>query len=188
MCSFANCARRSIALHPRTPSFTRATASATSSRRSRSSGDDGSTPRATLAEIRTRVEALIERQAALWDRELVPALAAEGIVVAAVADLTPDERAELGARFEQEVYPVLTPLAVGPGQPFPYISALSVSLAVFVRDPDSGEERLARVKVPEGLPRFMEVGDRGLFVPLEDVIAHSLGSLFPQMEVSQPTV
>ena len=150
--------------------------------------DDGSTPRATLAEIRKRVEALIERQAALWDRDLVPALAAEGIVVAAVADLTPEERAELEARFEQDVYPVLTPLAVGPGQPFPYISALSVSLAVFVRDPDSGEERLARVKVPEGLPRFMEVGGRGLFVPLEDVIAHYLGSLFPQMEISDRTV
>ena len=91
-------------------------------------------------------------------------------------------------RFEQDMYPVLTPLAVGPGQPFPYISALSLSLAVFVRDPDSGEERLARVKVPEGLPRFMEVGGRGLFVPLEDVIAHFLGSLFPQMEISEPTV
>ena len=83
---------------------------------------------------------------------------------------------------------MLTPLAVGPGQPFPYISALSLSLAVFVRDPESGEERLARVKVPEGLPRFIEIGDRGLFVPLEDVIAHFLGSLFPQMEISEPTV
>ena len=83
---------------------------------------------------------------------------------------------------------MLTPLAVGPGQPFPYISALSLSLAVFVRDPDTGEERLARVKVPEGLPRFMEVGARGVFVPLEDVIAHFLGSLFPQMEISEPTI
>ena len=83
---------------------------------------------------------------------------------------------------------MLTPLAVGPGQPFPYISALSLSLAVFVRDPETGEERLARVKVPEGLPRFMEVGARGVFVPLEDVIAHFLGSLFPQMELSEPTV
>ena len=78
-------------------------------------------------------------------------------------ELTEEELVELAARFEQEVYPVLTPLAVGPGQPFPYISALSLSLAVFVRDPDTGEERLARVKVPEGLPRFMEVGRaRGL--------------------------
>ena len=149
---------------------------------------DGRTPRAALAEIRKRVEALNERQTQLWSRELCPALAREGIVVTGVAELTEEELVELAARFEQEVYPVLTPLAVGPGQPFPYISALSLSLAVFVRDPDTGEERLARVKVPEGLPRFMEVGARGVFVPLEDVIAHFLGSLFPQMEVSEPTV
>ena len=150
--------------------------------------EDGRTPRAALAEIRKRVEALNERQTRLWSRDLCPALAREGIVVAGVEELTEEELVELAARFEQEVYPVLTPLAVGPGQPFPYISALSLSLAVFVRDPDTGEERLARVKVPEGLPRFMEVGARGVFVPLEDVIAHFLGSLFPQMEVSEPTV
>src|SRR6478672_4037835 len=150
--------------------------------------EDGRTPRVMLAEIRKRVEALIEMQTRLWSRELCPALAKEGIVVTGVDQLTEEELIELAARFEQEVYPVLTPLAVGPGQPFPYISALSLSLAVFVRDPDSGEERLARVKVPEGLPRFMEVGGRGLFVPLEDVIAYFLGSLFPQMEISEPTV
>ena len=150
--------------------------------------EDGRTPRAALAEIRKRVEALNERQTRLWSRDLCPALAREGIVVTGVVELTEEELVELAARFEQEVYPVLTPLAVGPGQPFPYISALSLSLAVFVRDPDTGEERLARVKVPEGLPRFMEVGARGVFVPLEDVIAHFLGSLFPQMEVSEPTV
>jgi polyphosphate kinase len=74
---------------------------------------------------------------------------------------------------------VLTPLAVGPGQPFPYISGLSLSLAVFAADPDTGEERLARVKVPEGLPRFIEIGKRGLFVSLEQVIAHFLPALFP---------
>jgi polyphosphate kinase len=150
--------------------------------------EDGRTPRAALAEIRKRVEALNERQTRLWSHDLCPALAGEGIVVTGVAELTEEELVELAARFEQEVYPVLTPLAVGPGQPFPYISALSLSLAVFVRDPDTGEERLARVKVPEGLPRFMEVGARGVFVPLEDVIAHFLGSLFPQMELSEPTV
>ncbi len=149
--------------------------------------DDGRSPRATLAEVRKRVEALTARQAKLWDKELRPALAAEGIVVSAVADLSEEEHVELAARFAQDVYPVLTPLAVGPGQPFPYISALSLSLAVFVRDPDTGEERLARVKVPEGLPRFMEVGARGLYVPLEDVISHFLGSLFPQMEISEVT-
>ncbi len=78
---------------------------------------------------------------------------------------------------------MLTPLAVGPGQPFPYISGLSLSLGVFVRQPETGEERFARVKVPEGLPRFLELGERGLRMPLEHVIAHHLSSLFPQMEI-----
>jgi polyphosphate kinase len=78
---------------------------------------------------------------------------------------------------------VLTPLAVGPGQPFPYISGLSLSLGVSVRDPESGEVRFARVKVPEGLDRFVSVGERGLLVPLEDVISHFLDWLFPEMEV-----
>jgi polyphosphate kinase len=78
---------------------------------------------------------------------------------------------------------VLTPLAVGPGQPFPYISGLSLSLGIFVRDPESGEERFARVKVPEGFPRFVAIGRRGLLVSLEDVLAHNLGVLFPGMEL-----
>jgi polyphosphate kinase len=147
--------------------------------------DDGSTPRAMLAEIRRRVEALTARQAKLWAGDLVPALAAEGIRVGTIADCTDGELEELSARFRQDIYPVLTPLAVGPGQPFPYISALSLSLGVFVRDGETGEERLARVKVPEGLARFVEVGVRGLYVPLEDVIAHFLESLFPQMEIRE---
>ena len=78
---------------------------------------------------------------------------------------------------------MLTPLAVGPGQPFPYISALSISLGLFVADPETGEERFARVKVPEGLPRFFPVGRRGRFVPLERVLSHYLPELFPGMEI-----
>ena len=147
--------------------------------------DDGSTPRAMLAEIRTRVEELNARQAKLWADDLLPALAAEGVRIGTVADCSEEELAELSVRFRREIYPVLTPLAVGPGQPFPYISALSLSLGVFVRDAETGEERLARVKVPEGLDRFVEVGTRGLFLPLEDVIAHFLESLFPQMEIRE---
>jgi polyphosphate kinase len=150
--------------------------------------DDGRTPRQTLVEIRRRVEELVARQERLWSRELCPALAKEGIVVGTLEDCTDDERVEVAARFEQDIYPVLTPLAVGPGQPFPYISALSLSLAVFVRDPETGEERLARVKVPEGLPRFVEIGVRGLFIPMEDVISHFLSTLFPQMEISERAV
>jgi polyphosphate kinase len=146
---------------------------------------DGRTPKQALVQIRERVLELTERQARVWGRELAPALAGEGIVVGGVERCSKEELAELATRFEREIYPVLTPLAVGPGQPFPYISALSLSLVVVVRDPDSGEERLARVKVPEGLPRFLEVGGRGLFLPLEEVIAYFLPQLFPQMEIAE---
>ncbi len=146
---------------------------------------DGRTPRQTLAEARTRVLELYGQTAHLWAAELCPALAAEGIVVTRVGDLDEDERGELDVRFDREIYPVLTPLAVGPGQPFPYISPLSVSLALFVEDPDTGEERFARVKVPEGLPRFLPLGRRGHFVPLEQVLAHYLPRLFPGMEIRE---
>ena len=111
-------------------------------------------------------------QSRLWKRDLRPALAAEGITVGGIEDLGEKELEQLEKRFHREIYPVLTPLAVGPGQPFPYISGLSLSLAIFAEDPDVGEERFARVKIPEGLPRFFDVGGRGLHVPLEQIIAH----------------
>ena len=126
---------------------------------------------------------LTAAQAKLWRDELCPALAAEGIRIGSVGDATADELDELESHFARQIYPVLTPLAVGPGQPFPYISGLSLSLGVVVRDPESGEERFARVKVPEGLARFVSVGDRGLKIPLESAIEHFLPWLFPEMEV-----
>ncbi|MBA3375612.1 MAG: polyphosphate kinase 1 [Actinobacteria bacterium] len=144
---------------------------------------DGLTPYQALAQIRERVLDLASRQSRIWKRELCPALAAEGIVVGGIKDCQKKDLKELDQRFEREIYPVLTPLAVGPGQPFPYISGLSLSLAVFVADPESGEERLARVKIPEGLPRFLAVGRAGLYVPLEQVIAHFLARLFPGVAV-----
>jgi polyphosphate kinase len=144
---------------------------------------DGRTPRQTLDEAHVRVIELYRSQMELWAEQLRPALAAEGIVVSSVDDLLPEERAELDDRFQREIFPVLTPLAVGPGQPFPYISALSISLGLFVADPETGEERFARVKVPEGLPRFFPVGNRGRFVPLERVLSHYLPELFPGMEI-----
>jgi polyphosphate kinase len=149
---------------------------------------DGGTPQQTLAEARERVLALYAQQSRVWSRQLCPALAVEGIVISGVDELSASETAELERRYVEEVYPVLTPLAVGPGQPFPYISALSVSLAVFARDPESGEERFARVKVPEGLPRFLPVGDGGRLVPLEQVLTHFLPTLFPGMEVVEGSV
>jgi polyphosphate kinase len=146
---------------------------------------DGRTPTEALAQIRRRVTELAGRQSTLWQRELMPSLAEEDILVAAVDDLRKSEVEELTERFDRQIYAVLTPLAVGPGQPFPYISGLSLSLGLFVRDPETGEERFARVKVPELLPRFLPVGDRGMFLPLEDVIAHFLPQLFPKMEITE---
>jgi polyphosphate kinase len=144
---------------------------------------DGRTPQAALAEVHIRVAELTAAQSKLWRSALCPALADEGILVGSVSDATEEELAELESRYAQQIYPVLTPLAVGPGQPFPYISGLSLSLGVTVRDPETGEERFARVKVPETLPRFVAVGRRGLMIPLERVISHYLTWLFPGMEV-----
>jgi polyphosphate kinase len=146
---------------------------------------DGRSPQQALAEVRERVLALTQAQSDLWRRELRPALAAEGIFVGTVDDAADAELHELETTFAQRIYPVLTPLAVGPGQPFPYISGLSLSLGVIVRDVETGEERFARVKVPEGLPRFISVGARGLYVPLENVISHFLDRLFPEMEIAE---
>ncbi len=146
---------------------------------------DGRTPHQALAEIRGSVLDLTAQQSALWRDKLCPALAAEGILVGGVEDATETERTELEQVFTRQIFPVLTPLAVGPGQPFPYISGLSLSLGLLVRDPEAGEERFARVKVPEGLDRFVSIGTRGLLVPLESVLSHFLPRLFPEMEVVQ---
>ena len=144
---------------------------------------DGRTPQQTLVEIRRSAVELTAEQTRLWRDTLGPALAVEGILVGTVDDATDAERAELARVFARQIFPVLTPLAVGPGQPFPYISGLSLSLGLQVRDPEAGEERFARVKVPEGLDRFVSIGTRGLLIPLEQVIAHFLDELFPEMEV-----
>jgi polyphosphate kinase len=149
---------------------------------------DGLTSQQALAQIRERVIELLARQAKVWKRDLRPALASEGIVIGAVEDCTEKELHKLAVRFEREIYPVLTPLGVGSGQPFPYISGLSLSLAVLALDPETGEERFARVKVPEGLPRFLEVGRRPVLLPLEQVIAHFLPMLFPGMEIAERAV
>jgi polyphosphate kinase len=149
---------------------------------------DGLTPQQALGAVTSRARALTDRQAELWASALQPALAEEGIVLGGVADCTPAELDELTERFDREIFPVLTPLGVGPGQPFPYISGLSLSLGVLVEDPKTGETRFARVKVPEGLPRFQAVGSRGLFVPLEEVIEHFLPRLFVGMEIVESAV
>lgn len=147
------------------------------------SSADGMTAAEALSDIRMRALFMVKNQTRLWQSEILPRLAEAGILIGRVADLSPAELSELESKFRDELYPVLTPLAVGPGQPFPYISGLSLSLGLFVRDPANGEERFARVKVPEGLPRFVTVGGRHTMIPLEDVIGHFLGYLFPGVEI-----
>ena len=145
---------------------------------------DGRTPSQTIDAIRETVREHISRQGAVLDRELRPALTEHGIRIVGVGDVSAEERAALDERFRRQIFPVLTPLAVGLGRPFPYISNLSLSVGVVVRDPVGGLEAFARVKVPkEMLPRFVPVGDGKTFVPLEDLIAKNLDALFPGMEI-----
>ena len=145
---------------------------------------DGVRPRQQLADIRERVLALVERQDRLVLDVLLPELVSDGIAVVRYRDIGEDEREELIAYFEQHVYPVLTPLAVDPGHPFPMISNLSLNIAVTVTDEHTSEERNARIKVPSSLPRFMRVGE-SRWVLLEDLIMSNLQHLFPGMNVGR---
>ena len=147
---------------------------------------DGRTPLQQLQAIHDRVERMLQDMASCFRDDLLPALAAAGIRLLVLAELAPEERSSLAEMFAREIYPVLTPLAFDPGHPFPYISNLSLSLAVVVRTPE-GVERFARVKVPDVLPRLVQipaVNGSGLrFVWLEDLISANLGMLFPGMDV-----
>ncbi len=150
-------------------------------------GLDGRRPTETINAIRERVVGLLERQSDCLDH-LRPALEEHGIRIVGIDDLDEAQRADVQARFRRQIFPVLTPLAVGLGRPFPYISNLSLSLAVLVRDPVTQTELFARVKVPkEMLPRFVTVGDaqgdEATFVLLEEVIAANLDALFPGMQI-----
>lgn len=140
-------------------------------------------PAELLLAIEKRVNELLQLQRRCLTDDLLPALSAHGVKLVTMNDLTPADWLVVDAFFESQVFPVLTPLAVDPGHPFPYISNLSLSLAVRVRDPQSGVEHFARVKVPKSLARWVPAGKTGQFVPIEDVIGVNLGSLFPGMEV-----
>ncbi|HYH34161.1 MAG TPA: RNA degradosome polyphosphate kinase [Nocardioides sp.] len=144
----------------------------------------GMLPREELEAIWAETRRLTQRHADLFRDEIVPALAAEGIQLVRWEELDKDEQKRCKRLFRDRVFPVLTPLAVDPAHPFPYISGLSLNLAVLVRDPDTGKEHFARVKVPPSFARFVPLGDQR-FVPLEDVIAEHLKKLFPGMEVLQ---
>ena len=136
-----------------------------------------------LRAIRERVEELVTLQAAVFTKEVAPALQEAGVEFVDWTDLDDEARSQLTLEFDDRIFPVLTPLAVDPSHPFPYISSLSLNLAVVVRDATSGEQRFARVKVPPLLPRFVAVPGTSRFVALEQVIAAHLDALFPGMEV-----
>src|SRR5271165_4742819 len=149
---------------------------------------DGRTPSETIALIRERVLGLGRRLTDCFEGHLRPGLADHDIHLVGVRELDEERRSQLAKHFQKTIFPALTPLAVAPGRPFPYISNLSLSLAVLVRDPVTDQTVFARVKVPtEILPRFVAVKQPApapaLFVPLEDVIAHHLDALFPAMEI-----
>ncbi len=155
---------------------------------------DGLTPQAQLDVVREQLQPIVTKQHQFFEQELRPLLATHGIHLLSFNDLHPDQQAYLGRYYEDQIFPILTPLAVDPAHPFPYISSLSLNLAVLVRDPETGREHFARVKVPNGLPRFVTLPSelksleshqnaRWIGVPLEEVIAHNLESLFPCMAI-----
>jgi polyphosphate kinase len=144
---------------------------------------DGRSPQEQLRAIRVRMETLVRRESSIFLGQLVPALAAAGVRLCGWDELDDADREHLDGVFERMIFPVLTPLAVDPAHPFPYISNLSLNLAVMVVDPATGEQRFARVKVPPLLPRFVMMPDGERFVPVEQVIAAHLDALFPDMLV-----
>ncbi|WP_448627319.1 RNA degradosome polyphosphate kinase [Geodermatophilus sp. URMC 64] len=147
---------------------------------------DGLTIREQLSRVTERTQDLVHRHANVFLKDVAPRLEETGIRIVHWEDLADTEAKRLREYFRDQVFPVLTPLAVDPAHPFPYISGLSLNLAVSVRDAESGSAHFARVKVPNNVPRFVPVGSTGggsTFLPLEDLIAAHLPQLFPGLEV-----
>jgi polyphosphate kinase len=147
---------------------------------------DGLTIREQLDLVTERTQHLVQRHADVFLMDITPRLEEAGIRILHWEDMADDDARRLREYFRDQVFPVLTPLAVDPAHPFPYISGLSLNLAVMVRDPDGGGTHFARVKVPNNVPRFVQVGPVGetaTFLPLEDLIAAHLPQLFPGLEV-----
>ena len=147
---------------------------------------DGMSIREQLSQIAQRTQDLVHRHGNCFAKDVVPRLEEQGIRVVHWEELDEPEARRLREYFRDQVFPVLTPLAVDPAHPFPYISGLSLNLAVSVRDPENGAPRFARIKVPNNVPRFVRVRpreDEATFLPLEDLIAAHLGLLFPGLDV-----
>ena len=157
---------------------------------------DGRSPAEQLKAVSERLRPMVKQQHQHFEQALRPQLAAKGVYLLDYMDLNQEQRIYLQRYFEEQIFPVLTPLAVDPGHPFPYISNLSLNLAVVVKDSETEEEHFARVKVPKVLPRFVELpqdlqqphkGRPTIWtgVPLEQVIAHNLEFLFPGMNIQE---
>ncbi len=146
----------------------------------------GYTPTQLMAEISKKSQDLIDRQAKCFHERIYPQLTQVGICIVKWEQLSEAEISYVNQIFQEKIFPVLTPLAVDPSHPFPYISGLSLNLAVVVKKGEAGEELFARVKVPSNLSRFVETltGDAKRFIPLEQVIVANLAHLFPGMEVA----
>jgi len=142
----------------------------------------GMMPREVHEAILERTRVLATKHARVFAEQVAPALRAEGIEILRWDQLTIDEKSRMHTLFAERIFPVLTPLAVDPSHPFPYISGLSLNLAVLLKNPNTGGRQFARVKVPTVLPRFWQVSE-GRFVPLEDVISRHLDQLFGGMQV-----
>ncbi|HUQ61108.1 MAG TPA: RNA degradosome polyphosphate kinase, partial [Lentzea sp.] len=143
---------------------------------------DGLTPLEQLVGISKRSQELVEQHARAFLDHIRPGLEQHQISIVTWGDLTDYDRMRLSNYFSEQVFPVLTPLAVDPAHPFPYISGLSLNLAVVIRNPKTGKDHFARVKVPPNFTRFVPLGNQR-FVPLEDIIGEHLKRLFPGMEV-----
>lgn len=144
---------------------------------------DGRSPAQQLAEIAVRVRGMVARQERLWSDSLSPALRGAGIEVLGWDALSDGERETVGRVFDSRIFPVLTPLAVDPAHPFPYISNLALNLAVLVRDPTNDGRRFARVKMPANFARVVPTGAADRFVLLEEAVRAHLPRLFPGMEI-----
>ena len=145
----------------------------------------GYSPTQLMTELSKKTQELIDRQSKCFHESIFPQLTNANIGIVKWEDLSPVEREVVDATFKSKIFPVLTPLAVDPSHPFPYISGLSLNLAVVVKNPESESELFARIKVPSNLPRFVETakGDERRFIPLEQVITAHIGDLFPGMEI-----
>jgi len=145
----------------------------------------GFAPKELLVELAKKTQTLIQRQSDCFHKDILPLLNSSGIEIITWKDLSAEEIAFVNGIFHTKVFPVLTPLAVDPSHPFPYISGLSLNLAVVVAKPDSDEEMFARVKIPSNLPRFIEISLSNIkrFIPLEEVIIANLSELFHGMEI-----